>query len=158
MRAFAAGSTTAAEDAWQSARRAVTARGRASREQLLEATSEQVTDAVRRAITDLEAELNGIAQRVQRTDLSALTDAEVVQLRLDFDSEIDAIASEKEAQLDAIAEQLRAIAVDPDDFGQIITQLGHCRRRGGGNTRATGARRCGSRTDAARDGRRDHRP
>ena len=112
----------AAEDAWRSARRAVTARGRASREQL-HATSDQVTGAVRRAIADLESELNEIAQRVQRSDLSALTDADVVQLRLDFDSEIDAITSAKEAQLDAIVEQLQAITVDPDESGQIITQL-----------------------------------
>ena len=112
----------AAEDAWQSARRAVTARGRASREQL-EETGVQVTNAVRRAITDLETELNGIAQRVQRTDLSTQADDEVVQLRLALDSEIDAIASEKEAQLDAISEQLRAIVVDPDELGQIVTQV-----------------------------------
>ena len=112
----------AAEDAWRTARQTVTARGRASREQL-QATSDQVTDAVRRAITDLESELNEISQRVQRTDLSALTDSEVVQLRLDFDSEIEAIASKKEEQLEAIAEQLSAIAVDPDDSGQMITQL-----------------------------------
>ena len=112
----------AAEDAWRSARQAVTASGRASREQLRE-TSDQVTDAVRRVIANVETELNLVAQQVQRTDLSALTDAEVVQLRLDFDSEIDVIASEKEAQLDAIAEQLRAIIVDPDESGQIITHV-----------------------------------
>ena len=113
---------TAAEDAWRSARQAVTARERASREQL-HATSENITEAVRRAIVNLETELNEVAQRVQRTDLSILTDAEVVQLRLALDSEIDVIASEKEAQLDAIADQLRTIVVDPDDSGQIITQV-----------------------------------
>ena len=112
----------AAEDAWQSARQAVAARGRASREQL-RSTGEQVTGAVRQAIADLEVKLNEITQRVQRTDLSALTDAEVVQLRLKFDSDVNAIASEKEEQLDAIAEQLQAIVVNPDDSGQMITQL-----------------------------------
>ena len=113
---------TAAEDAWRTARQAVTARERASREQL-RATSENITEAVRRAIVNLETELTEVAQRVQRTDLSILTDAEVVQLRLALDSEIDVIASEKEAQLDAIADQLRTIVVDPDDSGQIITQV-----------------------------------
>ena len=112
----------AAEDAWRNARQTVTARGRASREQL-RATSNQVTDAVRRVIANLEAELNEVAQKVQRTDLSALTDADIVQLRLDFDSEIGTIASEKETQLTAIAEQLQAIVVDPDESGQIATQL-----------------------------------
>ena len=112
----------AAEHAWKSAMQTVTARGRASREQL-RATDDEVTSTVRKTISDLEFQLNEIAQRVQRTNLSALTDAEVVQLRLDFDSEIDAIASEKEAQLDAIAEQLQAIIVDPDDSGQLITHL-----------------------------------
>lgn len=112
----------AAEDAWRLARRTVTAQGRASREQLKEAR-ERVTLAVRRAIADLESELNEINQRVQRTDLSRLSDTEIVQLRLDFDSEIEEIASVKKAQLEAIAEQLRAIVVDPDDSGQIITQV-----------------------------------
>lgn len=112
----------ATEDSRESAKRSVAARGRESREQL-EETATQVSDAVRRAITSLESELNGIAQRIQRTDLSNQTDEEVVQLRLSLDSEIDAIASEKEAQLDAISEQLRAIVVDPDEFGQIVTQV-----------------------------------
>ena len=112
----------AAEEAWRSARQAVTARGHASRAQLRE-TRDQVTQAVRRAIVNLETELSEVARRVQRTDLTALTDAEVVQLRLDLDSEIDAIASGKEVQLDAIAEQLRTIVVDPDDSGQIVTQV-----------------------------------
>ena len=112
----------AAKDAWRTARKTVTARGRASHTQL-QATRDEITGAIRRAIADLETELTEIAQKVQRTDLSALTDAEVVQLRLDFDSEIDAIASEKEAHLDAIAEQLQAIVVDPDGSGQIITQV-----------------------------------
>ena len=112
----------AAEEAWRSARQTVTAKGRVSREQL-RATSNQVTDAVRRVIANLEAELNEVARRVQRTDLSALTDADVVQLRLDFDSEIGTIASEKETQLVAIAEQLQAIVVDPDESGQMTTHL-----------------------------------
>ena len=112
----------AAEEAWRSARQMVTAKGRASREQL-RTTSNQVTDAVRRVIANLETELNEVALRVQRTDLSALTDADVVQLRLDFDSEIDSIASEKETQLLAIGEQLQAIVVDPDESGQITTHL-----------------------------------
>ncbi len=112
---------SAAEDAWRSARRTVTAKGRASREQL-RATSNQVTDAVRQVMANLETELNEVAQRVQRTDLTALSDAEVVQMRLEFDSEIDAIASTKEIQLVAITEQLQAIVVDPDESGQITTQ------------------------------------
>ena len=112
----------AAQEAWRSARQTVTARGRASRDQL-RSTSNQITDAVRRVIANLETELNEVARRVQRTDLSALTDADVVQLRLDFDSEIGTIASEKETQLVAIADQLQAIVVDPDESGQITTHL-----------------------------------
>ena len=112
----------AAAEAWRTARQTVGARSRASREQLRE-TSDRVHGAVRQAMADLEAELNDMTQRVQRTDLSSLTDAEVVQLRLGLDSEIDAISSGKAAQLEAIAEQLRAIVVEPDEFGQIITQV-----------------------------------
>ena len=112
----------AAEDAWRFARQAVAAKGFASREQL-RVTSGKVTEAVRRVMANLEIELSEVAQRVQRTDLSVLTDAEVVQLRLDFDSRIDHIASGKETQLIAIAEQLEAIVVDADDSGQITTHL-----------------------------------
>ncbi|MCY4519715.1 MAG: ATP-binding protein [Caldilineaceae bacterium] len=112
----------AAEDAWRTAKQKVTARSQASREQLSE-TSKQVTNAVRRTMAALESELNEISQRVQRADVSNLTDAEIVQLRLDFDAEIEAIASTKEAQLEAITEQLQVIVVDPDDSGQIITEV-----------------------------------
>ena len=112
----------AAADAWRMARRTVTAHSRASDEQLRE-TSDRVNGAVRQAMADLEADLNEMAQRVQRTDLSNLTDTEVVQLRLGLDSEIDAISSEKAAQLEAVVEQLRAIVVEPDEFGQMTTQV-----------------------------------
>ena len=112
----------AAADARRLARKTVTAHSRASNEQLHE-TSDRVGDAVRQAMADLEADLNEMAQRVQRTDLSSLTDAEVVQLRLGLDSEIDAISSNKAAQLEAIVEQLQAIVVEPDEFGQITTQV-----------------------------------
>ena len=46
-----------------------------------------------------------------------------MQLRLDLESEIDAIALAKEAQLDSITEQLRAIVVEPDESGQFVTQV-----------------------------------
>lgn len=112
----------AAEGAWRAARKAVADRGRVSRDQL-RATSELVTDAVHGAISDLESQLNQIVQRVQRTDLTHLSDAEVAQLRFAIDSEIDSIASQKEQQLEAIVEQLRAVTVTPDAFGQITTHL-----------------------------------
>ena len=54
---------------------------------------------------------------------AGLDDVDIVQLRLAFDSEIDSIAAQKQQQLDAIAEQLRAIAVDPDESGQLLTHL-----------------------------------
>lgn len=112
----------AAEDAWQTARRKVKVRSQASRKQLNE-TRGKVTDAVRRTMSDLETELNEISQRVQRTDVSNLSDEEMVQLRLDFDEEIELIATTKESQLEAIVEQLQAIVVDPDPSGQIITSV-----------------------------------
>ena len=112
----------AAEEAWRAARRTVAACRRNSEEQL-RATSELVSDAVRQAIADLESQLNEMAQRVQRTDLTVLTDAEVVELRFDLDSEIDSIASAKGEQLERIVDQLQAITVAPDGSGQIVTQL-----------------------------------
>ena len=106
----------------QAAVEAMRAKGRASREQL-SATAEKVTQAVRTARVDLEAGLKEIGQRVQRTDVSELTEAEVVELSLQFESEISAIAATKEEQLEAIAAQLKAVAVDPDESGELITHL-----------------------------------
>ena len=111
-----------AEEAWRAARQTVAVRERVSKTQL-SSTVELVSAAVRQAIVDLDSRLKEVAQRVQRTDLTELTDAQVVELRFDLDSEIDSIAAEKEHQLEAIAEQLRAITVTPDDSGQIITHL-----------------------------------
>ena len=112
----------AAEDATATARKAIAERSRASRDQL-QVTIQKVNDAVRLALVDLESALNDISQRVQRTDLAGLTDVEIVQLRLEFDSEIESIASQKQQQLDAIAEQLRSIAVETDESGQLLTHL-----------------------------------
>ena len=112
----------ATEEAQRTARRTVAARGRSSEEQL-RATSKLVTGAVREAITDLESQLKELAQRVQRTDLSTLSDAGIVELRFEFDAAIDSIVSVKEEQLTAIAEQLRAITVAPDESGEMITQM-----------------------------------
>ena len=112
----------AAEDAGQAARKAVNARSRSSREHLRE-TNELVSSAVRQTLEDLESAFNEIAQQVQRTVLSDLTDEEIVRLRLHFESEFDTLATVKEDQLAAISEQLKAITVTPDDSGQIITYL-----------------------------------
>ena len=112
----------AAEEARRVARQAVTISRRNSEEQL-RVTSELVSNAVREALADLESELSEIAQRVQSTDLEILHDAEIVQLRINLDLEIEAIASDKQEQLDAIALQLAAITVSPDDAGDMITQV-----------------------------------
>ena len=112
----------ATADALQSAKKIVTARRNASNEQLVE-TSEKVANAVQHTISKLDKELKAISQRVQRTDLSNLADEEIVQLRLDFEAEFETVTSTKVSQLEAIAEQLRSIVVDPNDFGQIITQV-----------------------------------
>ena len=112
----------AAEEARLTARKRVTDRSRCSHEQL-HSTSDLVSQAVRQVMIDLESRLNEVAQRVQRTDLTVLSDAQVVELRLQVTSEIESTVAEKEHQLEAITEQLQAITVVPDEFGQIITQL-----------------------------------
>lgn len=111
----------ATQAAWSAARESVSESRRHSEEQL-RATQDLVSAAMREAIAELESQLNEIAQRVQRTDLANLDDSELVQLRLDYDEEIESIASQKRAQLDAIARQLESITVVPDEFGDIILQ------------------------------------
>ena len=113
---------TGAAAAQQAAKSAVLARGRDSR-QLLQDTRARVGDAIQEALAGLESALTEIAQRVQQTDLTTLSEAEIVQLRLGFDSEIEAVASEKGALLEAISGQLVEITVTPDDSGQLVTQL-----------------------------------
>ena len=106
----------------KSARSGLVDRERASRERL-QKTSARVSDAIRQAMTEFESALNEITQRVQRTDLTKLTEPDLVQLRLDLDSEVDSIAMEKRELLEAISQQLEAITVTPDDSGQVITHL-----------------------------------
>lgn len=111
----------AAQAAWSAARESVSASRRNS-EELLRATQDLVGTAMRQAMVDLESELNDIAQRVQRTDLAELDESQLVQLRIDFDDEIESIAARKREQLDAIARQLESISVVPDEFGDIVSQ------------------------------------
>ena len=117
-RRFDAG-TKATSDA---ARSVVVARQRASRESL-RGTSERVRNAIQQATADFESTMVEIARQVQRTDLTNLTDGEIVQLTLDIDTRIDSIASEKRELLEAISQQLDAITVTPDETGQLISQL-----------------------------------
>ena len=104
------------------ARSAVVARQRASRESLRE-TSERVRYAIQQATADLESTLAEVSRQVQRTDLTKLTDGEIVQFTLTLDARIDSAASEKQELLETISQQLEAITVTPDESGQIITQL-----------------------------------
>ena len=104
------------------ARSVVVARQRASRESL-RGTSERVRNAIQQTTSDFESTMVEIARQVQRTELTNLTDGEIVQLTLDIDTRIDSIASEKRELLETISQQLDAITVTPDETGQLITQL-----------------------------------
>ena len=108
--------------AWRTARSAVIARERASQTSLRR-TSDRIGNAIRQAMAEFESTLAGISQRLQRTDLTNLTDGDLVQLSLDVDSEIDSAAMEKRELLETIEQQLEAITTTPDDSGQVITQL-----------------------------------
>ena len=108
--------------AWKSAKSLITAQERDSRASL-ESVTDKVRDAIRDAMVDFESSLNDISQRLQRIDLTALSDGEFVQLRLDLDSEVEALASEKKELLEAISQQLQAVAVTPDQSGELVTSL-----------------------------------
>lgn len=92
-------------------------------EGILNQTAEKVRSAIRAATASLDTALRDIEQRVQRADLSALSDSELVNLSTQLESEIEALAHEKRELLDAITQQLEAINVSPDETGQIVTQL-----------------------------------
>ena len=111
-----------AEAAQSAARALIAERQRASRA-ILQETSKRVTDVVREATEEFETTLGKIGQRLQRTDLNDLSDAEIVQLSLDLDNEVEDVALEKRELLEAISQQLEAITFTRDESGEIMTQL-----------------------------------
>ena len=117
-RRFDAG-TEAAQNA---ARSIIAERQRASRAMLQE-TSNRITDVIKDATEDFDTTLGNIGQRLQRTDLNDLSDAEIVQLSLDLDNEIEAVALDKGELLEAISQQLKSITFTREESGEIITQL-----------------------------------
>ena len=89
----------------------------------LRQTSARVSRAVQEAMHGFELTLREATQRLQRVNLTNLTEAEIVQLRLDFETEIDSAAREKKDILDTISQQLEAIVVAPDGSGYMVTAL-----------------------------------
>ena len=90
---------------------------------VLNETVEKVRTAIRGAGSELDAALRDIGLRVQRTDLSALSESEVVSLSLELETEVESLAQEKQELLNTITRQLEAIRVQPDDSGEIISQI-----------------------------------
>ena len=104
------------------AKMAVSVRRRDS-QKVLDETAVRVRTAIRSAILDLDSALREIDLRVQRTNLNELSEAGLVNLSIELESEVESLAQEKQELLDTITRQLEEIKVVPDDSGQIITQL-----------------------------------
>ena len=109
-------------DAWKVARAKVTEHGRTTQASLHQ-SSERISGAVREAMVKFELTLREATQRLQRINLTTLTESEVVQLRIDLETEIESVALEKAVILDAISQQLKAIVVAPDSSGHMVTPL-----------------------------------
>ena len=90
---------------------------------VLNETAENVRTAIREAGLELDTALRDIELRVQRTDVNALSESDLVSLSTELESEVESLAQEKQELLDAITQQLHAIRVKPDDSGEIITQI-----------------------------------
>ena len=108
--------------AWTLTRSQIKAREQTAQANLHQ-TSVRVSRAVQEAMHGFEATLREATQRLQRVNLTNLTEAEIVQLRLDFETEIDSAAREKKDILDTISQQLEAIVVAPDGSGYMVTAL-----------------------------------
>lgn len=117
-RRFDLGSTTAVQVARTEAR-TLSQRARA----VLDETTVRVNSALRRSVSELEQTLNEILATVQQTDLTQMPDADVVQLRLNLDYQIESVGQQKYDILEGITEQLRNIVVEPDESGTMITRL-----------------------------------
>ena len=96
---------------------------RRSSQAALDTTTKRVQDAIRETVAGLDAALNEMSQQIQRTDVTELSEAELVELSLDLDTQIEVLASEKQEILDSISQQLEAVKVVPDDSGHVISQL-----------------------------------
>lgn len=108
--------------AWTLTRSQVKAREQIAQASLRQ-TSARVSQAVRDAMIEFELAFREATQRLQRVDLTNLTEADLVQLRLDLETEIDSVARDKENLLDTISQQLEAIVVAPDSSGHMVTTL-----------------------------------
>ena len=104
------------------ARSAALSQEREARSRLHE-TTETVRASIREAMTGLESELSEVAQRVQRANITALSDSDVVQLRMDIDSNIETIALEKRGVLESITVQLEAITAVLDGSVGPFSQI-----------------------------------
>ena len=101
---------------------AVSVRRRDS-QKVLDETVDRVRSAIRGASLDLDDALRDIELRVQRTNVNELSESELIQLSIELESEVESLARGKQDLLDTITRQLEEIRVDPDNSGQIITQV-----------------------------------
>ena len=90
---------------------------------ILNETVEVVKDSIRHVVLEFDRALEDVAERLRRSSLLDLTDAEFVQLRMAVDSELESLVIKEKELLELISKQLQTIAVAPDESGQVITPL-----------------------------------
>ena len=112
----------ATQAAWKVARTTVMGHRRASEASLRDA-QKRVREAIQQATTEFEAKFGEVSSRLQSTNLEALSNADIVQLMLDIDAEIESVASEKSALLETISQQLESVNVVQEESGGILTHL-----------------------------------
>ena len=110
-------------NATQNAAQVAVSGSRRDSQAVLNETSEKVQSAIRGAGLELDAALRDIELRVQRTDLNALSESQLVSLSIELESEVESLAQNKQELLNAITQQLKAVRVQPDESGEIITQI-----------------------------------
>ena len=111
-----------AQTAQENARSYLTIRRREAVD-VLDQTEHTVRATIRDVFAEFDASLRGITQKVQSTEIAQMKDAELVQLSLELDAEVETVAHRKQELLDSISEQLKSITVARDESGEIVSHL-----------------------------------
>ncbi|MCY4583986.1 MAG: ATP-binding protein [Chloroflexi bacterium] len=83
----------------------------------------RVKTVMNRVTRSLERSLDEILTQAQRSDLTHLDDAELVQLRLEVEQHVELVGSQELGKLESVLDQLTSIVTEPDALGEIVTPI-----------------------------------
>lgn len=88
----------------------------------VERVTKNILDETKQAMFDIQEKINEVMLHFERTDVSKMSDDEIVQKRMSMESEISNLASKKHEMLDAIKIMLEKIYWGWEE-GQLVTAM-----------------------------------